>query len=165
MASSSSTFGASQSNSKHDVFLNFRGEDTRCNFTSHLYAALCRKNIQTFIDDEEIERGDSISPTLFSAIESSKVCVTIFSQDYASSAWCLDELAKIIECNENKKLIVIPVFYHIDPSHVRHQRGTYEDAFAKHEQRFNDNLIKVHKWRTALHKATNSAGWASSNIR
>ncbi|XP_058728232.1 TMV resistance protein N-like [Vicia villosa] len=156
---------SSESNSKHRVFLNFRGEDTRCNFTSHLYAAFCGKNIQTFMDDEQIQRGDSISPTLLSAIENSNICVTIFSQDYASSTWCLDELAKIIECNDKKKLVVIPVFYHIDPSHVRHQRGTYQDAFAKHEERFSDNLIKVHKWRTSLHKAANLAGWISSKNR
>jgi len=166
MASSSSSFGASHSNSKqHHVFLSFRGEDTRYNFTSHLYAALCGKKIRTFMDDEEIERGDNISPTLLSAIESSKICVIIFSQNYASSSWCLDELVKIIECSEKKKLVVIPVFYHIDPSHVRHQRGTYGDAFAKHEDRFRDNLTKVHMWRTALHKAANLAGLVSPKNR
>ncbi|RHN79063.1 putative TIR domain, winged helix-turn-helix DNA-binding domain-containing protein [Medicago truncatula] len=166
MASSSSSFGVSHSSSKqHNVFLSFRGEDTRYNFTSHLYAALCGKKIRTFVDDEEIERGDNISPTLLSAIESSKICVIIFSQDYASSSWCLDELVKIIECSEKKKLVVIPVFYHIDASHVRHQRGTYGDAFAKHEDRFRDNLTKVHMWRTALHKAANLAGWVSEKNR
>ncbi|XP_057447028.1 disease resistance-like protein DSC1 [Lotus japonicus] len=151
--------------SKHDVFLSFRGADTRCTFTSHLYAALCRNQIQTFIDDKEINRGDTLSPTLLSAIETSKIAITIFSQNYASSKWCLDELQKIIECKERKQLVVIPVFYHIDPSDVRHQRGSYEDAFTKHEEHFRDNLIKVNKWRTALRTAANSAGWDSSNTR
>lgn len=163
MASSSSSYGAPQP--KHDVFLNFRGEDTRRTFTSHLYAALCRNQIQTFIDDEKINRGDTLSPTLLSAIESSKISVTIFSQNYASSAWCLDELEKIIECKEKKQLVVIPVFYHIDPAHVRHQRGSYKDAFTKHEGNFSGNLIKVQKWRSSLREAANSAGWDSSNIR
>jgi hypothetical protein len=36
---------------KYDVFLSFRGEDTRDNFTSHLHAELCRKKIETFIDN------------------------------------------------------------------------------------------------------------------
>ncbi|XP_061345849.1 disease resistance-like protein DSC1 [Gastrolobium bilobum] len=160
---SSSSIGAPQA--KHDVFLSFRGEDTRCTFTSHLYAALRRCKIATFIDDEEIKRGDKISPTLLSAIESSKISITIFSENYASSTWCLDELERIIECKEKKQLVVIPVFYHIDPSHVRHQRGTYEVAFTKHEEHFRDNPIKVQNWRTALHEAANSAGWDSSNIR
>jgi hypothetical protein len=37
---------------KYDVFLSFRGKDTRNNFTSHLYDALCRKQIKTFIDND-----------------------------------------------------------------------------------------------------------------
>jgi hypothetical protein len=37
------------------VFLSFRGEDTRDNFTAHLYHALCMKGINTFIDDDELK--------------------------------------------------------------------------------------------------------------
>ncbi|MCH83638.1 TMV resistance protein N-like [Trifolium medium] len=75
---------------KHDVFLSFRGEDTRYNFISHLYAELCRKNIKTFID-YELVRGEKISPALSKAIEESKIYVVILSEHYASSTWCLDE--------------------------------------------------------------------------
>ena len=72
MASSSSS-----SSIKHDAFLSFRGEDTHRTFTSHLYAALCRKNIDTFIDDEEIRRGDEILPKILAAIEGSKISIVI----------------------------------------------------------------------------------------
>jgi hypothetical protein len=34
----------------YDVFINFRGEDTRKTFTAQLHQALCKKNIKTFID-------------------------------------------------------------------------------------------------------------------
>ncbi|KAJ7962587.1 TIR-NBS resistance protein [Quillaja saponaria] len=74
---------------EHDVFLSFRGEDTRNNFTSHLYEALCSKQIETFLDDEELDRGDEISPSLLKQIEQSKLSVIIFSKNYASSQWCL----------------------------------------------------------------------------
>jgi hypothetical protein len=37
---------------KYDVFLSFRGEDTRNGFTSHLNGILRHKGITTFIDDE-----------------------------------------------------------------------------------------------------------------
>ncbi|KAK9200675.1 hypothetical protein WN944_015873 [Citrus x changshan-huyou] len=67
----SSSFGLT-SQSKYDVFLSFRGEDTRDNFTSHLHAALCRKEIKTFIG-EELNRGDEISPAILKAIEGSKI--------------------------------------------------------------------------------------------
>ncbi|CAL9021832.1 unnamed protein product [Prunus brigantina] len=82
---------------KYDVFLSFRGEDTRYTFTSHLYAALCSKEIKTYIDDI-LERGEQIAPALFEAIKTSKLSVIIFSKNYASSTWCLDELVHILRC-------------------------------------------------------------------
>ncbi|XP_073262702.1 toll/interleukin-1 receptor-like protein [Populus alba] len=102
---------------KYDVFLSFRGKDTRNNFTSHLYYALCRKKIKTFIDDG-LERGEEITPALLKTIEESRMSVVIFSDNYASSPWCLDELVKILECKETHGLIVLPVFYNVDPSDV-----------------------------------------------
>ncbi|KAI5570219.1 hypothetical protein BDE02_11G012300 [Populus trichocarpa] len=43
-------------NCKYQVFLSFRGEDTRKNFTDHLYTALVQAGIHTFRDDNEIRR-------------------------------------------------------------------------------------------------------------
>jgi hypothetical protein len=84
---------------KHGVFLSFRGEDTRNNFISHLYAELCRKKVETF-KDHKLSRGEEISPALSKAIEESTIYVVILSENYASSTWCLDELTKILECRE-----------------------------------------------------------------
>ncbi|GKG47411.1 Toll/interleukin-1 receptor domain-containing protein [Tanacetum coccineum] len=36
---------------KYDVFLSFRGEDTRHNFVSHLYKALEQQGVLTYKDD------------------------------------------------------------------------------------------------------------------
>ena len=99
---------------RYDVFLSFRGEDTRHGFTSHLYEALRRKKIETFIDNRLV-RGDEISPALSNAIEEASISVVIFSKDYASSKWCLRELERILECKDANGQIVIPVFYHVDP--------------------------------------------------
>ncbi|PRQ44955.1 putative TIR domain, winged helix-turn-helix DNA-binding domain-containing protein [Rosa chinensis] len=148
---------------KYDVFLSFRGEDTRNTFTSHLYEALCRNKIHTYKDDEELERGDEISPALLKAISESKLSVIIFSKNYASSTWCLDELVHILECRD--KQFVIPIFYGVDPSHVRRKLGSYADAFVKHEKRFEDNLDKVLRWRHALTTAANISGFDSQTIR
>ena len=76
----------------YDVFLNFRGEDTRKSFTDHLYSALKQKGIFTFKDDEKLERGKLISLELWKAIEGSKVAIVILFKNYASSTWCLDEV-------------------------------------------------------------------------
>lgn len=59
---------------KYDVFLSFRGEDTRANFISHLHAKLRQKNIEAYMDDR-LEKGGEISPILLKAIEESKISV------------------------------------------------------------------------------------------
>ncbi|XP_020238961.1 toll/interleukin-1 receptor-like protein [Cajanus cajan] len=141
-----------------DVFISFRGEDTRHTFTAHLLAALGRLKIRTYVD-YKLGRGDEISPTLLRAIEESKASVVVLSQNYATSKWCLEELVKIMECRRTKGQIVVPVFYHVDPSDVRNQTGTYAEAFAKHEQRFKENMQKVQSWRTSLREVANLSGW------
>ncbi|XP_070677021.1 toll/interleukin-1 receptor-like protein [Malus domestica] len=95
---------------KYHVFLSFRGEDTRYNFTGHLCRALRQKGINTFMDDY-LSRGEEISPALLKAIEESRISVIVFSEKYASSRWCLDELVKIIDCKKSNQQMVIPVFY------------------------------------------------------
>ncbi|XP_028764463.1 disease resistance protein RLM3-like isoform X2 [Neltuma alba] len=124
---------------KYDVFLNFRGEDTHDNFTSYLYEALCDANIDTFMD-HKLHKGDNISPILLETIEESEISLIIFSKDYASSTWCMDELVHIMKCRDKYKRDVIPIFYyHVDPSNIRKQEGSFGDGFAKLKQRFKHN--------------------------
>ncbi|GAU48798.1 hypothetical protein TSUD_81470 [Trifolium subterraneum] len=146
---------------KYDVFLSFRGVDTRDNFTSHLYAELCRKKIETFID-YRLKRGDEINSSLIKAIEESLIYVVILSKHYASSSWCLDELTEILKCKEKYGREVIPVFYEVDPADVRHQRKSYADDFAKHQER---NSGKVDEWKAALNQVAGLSGWHSQVTR
>ncbi|XP_039687160.1 disease resistance protein RPV1 isoform X2 [Medicago truncatula] len=148
---------------KYDVFLSFRGDDTRRNFTSHLYDTLSRKKVETFIDNNELEKGDEISPALIKAIEESHVSIIIFSENYASSKWCLNELKKILQCKKYMQQIVIPVFYNIDPSHVRKQTGSYEQAFTKHMRDLKLNNDKLQEWKAALAEAASLVGWDFQN--
>ncbi|PKI69271.1 hypothetical protein CRG98_010344 [Punica granatum] len=105
-----------------DIFLSFRGEDTRHGFTDRLYKALWLDGVRTFRDDEALERGDEVAPGLLEAIQDSAGAVAVISERYADSRWCLEELATIFE---GKKLL-LPVFYDVDPSDVRRQRGPFE---------------------------------------
>ena len=153
--------GASSSSFTHqpkkfDVFLSFRGEDTRLGFIGFLYKALCERGINTFIDDS-LQRGEEISASLLKIIESSRISIIVFSENYASSTWCLDELAKIVECKNNGQL-VRPVFYNVDPSEVHYQKGKFGEALSKHEEKIKDNK-KLHSWREALREAANISGW------
>ena len=142
----------------YDVFLSFYGEDTRKNFTDHLYAALKRNNINAFRDDEKLKRGTFIALELMEAIEGSKYAIVVLSKNYAFSKWCLDELVKILECMKQKRLKVQPIFYHVDPSDVRKQKNTFEEAFLEHE---NDPKLSmdIQRWRAALKEVGNIAGW------
>ncbi|KAH9727001.1 ADP-ribosyl cyclase/cyclic ADP-ribose hydrolase [Citrus sinensis] len=153
---------SSSSQRKNEVFLSFRGEDTRKGFTSHLAAALDQKQIQFFIDDEELKKGHEISPALANAIETSDISIIIFSKDYASSKWCLSELVKILDCKKMNGQIVIPVFYHVDPSDVRKQSGSFGEAFVEYEKNFPH---KVQKWRDALTEASSLSGYDATESR
>jgi len=143
----------------YDVFLSFRGADTRHGFTGNLYKALDDRGIYTFIDDEELQSGEEITPALLKAIQESRIAITVLSINYASSSFFLDELAYILECFKSKNLLVVPVFYKVDPSDVRHQEGSYGEALAKHEERFNHNMEKLEYWKKALHQVANLSGF------
>ncbi|XP_057760765.1 disease resistance protein RUN1-like [Arachis stenosperma] len=144
---------------KYDVFLSFRGDDTRRSFTSHLYHALCQKGVNTFIDYKDLIKGEQITPSLLRAIEASRISVVVLSENYASSTSCLDELLKIIECKDTKGQLVLPVFYGVNPSQVREQKGSFAEDLAKHEDKFRDDVNKVKRWRAALCEASTLSGW------
>ncbi|XP_057441190.1 uncharacterized protein LOC130733125 [Lotus japonicus] len=95
----------------YDVFLCFRGEDTRYTFTGNLYNALCEKKIKTFMDHDGLKSGDNIS-SILKALEESRVVIVVFSKDFASSTYCLREIVKIIQCKKR----VLPIFCDVDPS-------------------------------------------------
>ena len=143
----------------HEVFLSFRGEDTRNNFVDHLYTALSQRGISVFKDDQALDKGKPISRELLKAIEESKLAVVVFSKKYADSSWCLDELVKIMECEDQMELMVLPVFYHVDPSDVRGQKNDFDTAFQEHEDKFKGEMEKVKKWRKALAAAAGLSGW------
>ncbi|CAN6564224.1 unnamed protein product [Malus baccata var. baccata] len=152
---------------KHDVFLSFRGEDTRKGFTGHLHQALEGKGYKTFIDEDDLKRGEEIKPELLLAIEESRISIIVFSKRYADSSWCLDELVKIMECRSKLGQHVLPIFYDVEASDIRKQEGSLAPMFQKHE----DNICKeeddkkreakrerVEQWREALTEAANLSG-------
>ncbi|GKB95646.1 Toll/interleukin-1 receptor domain-containing protein [Tanacetum coccineum] len=152
MASTSSS--PIQKSFKYDVFLSFRGVDTRNNFVGHLYQALKQKGIETYKDDEKIEKGKMINEQLIKSIEDSRFYIIVFSKKYASSSWCLDELVKIMECQKTIDHIAYPVFHNVEPAEVRKQSGPVRKAFAK-----NTKKEAARKWRDAMKEASNLAGW------
>ncbi|KAJ9158908.1 hypothetical protein P3X46_024451 [Hevea brasiliensis] len=141
-----------------DAFISFRGKDIRQGFLSHLFKALSGKQINAFLD-ENLEKGEEISSSLLETIEDSYVSVVVFSENYADSPWCLDELVKIFQCMKTSGQIVLPVFYRVDPTDVQELRGNFGEAFSKHKKE-----VKILEgWRHALIEISNLAGWDSQS--
>ena len=119
-----------------DVFLSFRGEDTRGSFTKDLYSSLIEQDIRVFLDDSGMTQGDEIAPTLMEAIQDSASSIIILSPRYANSHWCLEEMEKICELRR----LILPVFYEVDPSDVRRQKGPFQQHLENHSKRFGDKV-------------------------
>ncbi|GAU24234.1 hypothetical protein TSUD_23710 [Trifolium subterraneum] len=140
-----------------DIFISFRGKDTRDSFTGFLYDALCREGFKTFMDDDELKGGDEIS-SLIKAIEASRISIVVFSEKFAHSTWCLDELVTILKCKKMNNQQILPIFYKIEQSDVRHQKNSYERGMAKQVKRFGDDFEKLQKWRSALFEVASLSG-------
>lgn len=141
--------------SKYDVFLSFRGFDTRKTFTDHLYNALMREGYRTFRDDNEIERGENIKSELQKAIENSKMSVIVLSENYANSTACLFELEKILERRKTSNHRILPVFYNVDPSEIKEQAEKLDFK--------NKTIEQVKAWSEALKEVASMAGMVSQN--
>ncbi|CAA7057318.1 unnamed protein product [Microthlaspi erraticum] len=63
---------------QHQVFINFRGDELRNNFISHLVDAFQRNRINIFTDKQE-KKGENIS-NLFKRIEESKIALAVLSK-------------------------------------------------------------------------------------
>ncbi|CAL8994386.1 unnamed protein product [Prunus brigantina] len=146
-----------------DVFLSFRGEDTRSTITKNIYEELKKRSVRVFRDDEGLNRGDEITSNLLEAIEDSAAAIVVLSPRYAESRWCLEELAKICERSQRLRLMILPVFYQVDPSDVQWQRGPFAEHFRAHEQVYENAVVS--RWRSAMAKVGGTAGYIFNAIK
>ncbi|CAI0452308.1 unnamed protein product [Linum tenue] len=148
----------------YEVFMSFRGSDVRNRFADHLYTSLTRAKIRTFRDEEELQKGEGITPSLIRAIPESKIYIPILSERYASSKWCLLELAQMVDCwKQGKGYLILPIFYLVDPKDVRHQQGPYQQAFEEHAHKHSSQ--NVNAWKEALNEVGQLKGWHITESR
>ncbi|KAF8017577.1 hypothetical protein BT93_H2685 [Corymbia citriodora subsp. variegata] len=149
---------ASSLGAEFEVFLNFRGPDTRLNFADCLYHAMDGAGIHVFKDDEEIRKGEAIGDELEHAIRKSAICIPIFSRNYASSAWCLRELAYMIDC----EVMILPIFFDVEPKDVKLKTELYHEALHKHKEKFGCEVMQ--RWKETLEKVACMEGWISNTV-
>lgn len=149
----------SSSGYDYEVFLSFRGPDTRAGITDFLYTSLVSAGIRTYKDDKDLPHGKEIGPELLQAIHQSKISIPIFSKGYASSRWCLQELVHMVECKKTRGQIIIPIFYDVAPTEVRLKTGVYVEALSLHESKklYGDETIR--EWKAALKEAGDIEGY------
>ncbi|KAI9071819.1 hypothetical protein K1719_046223 [Acacia pycnantha] len=141
----------------YDVYLSFCGEDTRFSFIDFLHHSLLQKGLRVFLA-ESIGRVEPTTSTIFEPIHKSIIAIIVFSENYVNS-FCLQELVQILECFKEEGRLIFPVFYDVNPSEVRDQRGSYAKALARLEERFIDKRDQVEEWRQALSQAAEIKGY------
>ncbi|XP_030440118.1 disease resistance protein L6-like [Syzygium oleosum] len=156
---------ATSSGYDYEVFLSFRGPDTRSSFSDFLYTSLKDAGIRAFKDDEDLRKGEEFDPELLQAINQSKISIPIFSKGYASSVWCLKELVQMVKCQKTRRQKIMPIFYDVAPSEVRYQTGGYGEAFLLHENKKSHGNKKRYDeetmggWKAALSAVGKLDGW------
>ncbi|XP_048141262.1 protein SUPPRESSOR OF npr1-1, CONSTITUTIVE 1-like isoform X2 [Rhodamnia argentea] len=156
MASSDAPSGC-----EYQVFLSFRGPDTRTGFTDVLFHSLTSAGIRVFRDDEELRVGERIDGSLWRAIDNSRIYIPIFSRTYASSQWCLRELTQIVVNtfkSEGTKEI-LPIFFDVNPDDVKLKTPLYRDAVLNLEHEKKLSPEQVNAWREALMEVDAIKGW------
>ncbi|CAN6888855.1 unnamed protein product [Brassica oleracea] len=146
---------------EHHVFPSFHGPDVRRGFLSYLLKEFREKGIDVFIDND-IERSKLIGPELTEAIRGSLIAVVLISKNYASSTWCLNELAEIMKCRDEDKQTVEVIFYEVDPSDVKKQKGDFGAVFEK--TCAEKTTEEIERWRKALQIVAQLAGYHTSNF-
>ncbi|XP_027907355.1 TMV resistance protein N-like [Vigna unguiculata] len=149
----------------YDVLINFNGEDIRRKFVSHLDSVLLAAGLTTFLHHQiSVNDMDIQQPIL----DLCRIVIVVFTKTYSQSAWCLHQLHQIIKWHETYCRHVLPVYYEIQPSDVRLQKGDFgKDLRATAQQTFSAQQLEhgMSRWSHALSKTADFFGWDVSNYR
>ncbi|XP_030466232.1 disease resistance protein L6-like [Syzygium oleosum] len=156
--SESSSRANDASREEYDVFLSFRGPDTRNGFANCLYHRLRDAGICVFLDNEELRFGKEINGELLKALDKSRIYIPIFSKGYADSSWCLREVVHMAErtSTSDGKKEILPIFYDVHPDDVKLKTKLYRKAMSKNKKFGSDELKR---WENALVEVAHIKGW------
>ncbi|CAI0394246.1 unnamed protein product [Linum tenue] len=148
---SSSRFLDSLPEEECEILLSCSGF-VRDKFGAFLNSLLVRDKMRTFLDDPELHEGERIAPSFVKVMAQSRVYIPILSPGFASSAWCLQVLALMVErYKEDRSRIILPIFYYRNPD------DSHEGAWEHFRLKYSDESIRA--WKDALKQVADLAGW------
>lgn len=100
------------------MFLSFRGDGDRYIFTGSFLKTLKGANIAILVDDETIKTPEDLKPELGIGIKEYRASIIVLLKNYTS--WIL-----ILEQRITSNQFVIPIFYHVELTHIRKQEDTF----------------------------------------
>jgi len=111
----SMSMAAAATGRAYNVFINHRGADTRHMVARQLHDRLLQLGggrVRPFLDVVSLRRGDRLVARIDEGISQCRVAVAIFSERYLDSAFCLHELASLVEARK----VIVPIFYGVKPA-------------------------------------------------
>ena len=130
---------------KCDVYLSFNKEDPNRYIAEYAGKALLLEGVE-------------LKQQQMKGINKCRIAILLLSTHYLSSGWCLEELVRILKCRQEWGMIVVPIFYHLNPSHLRKLTGVAAMALSKQEV----GGFWWKRWKSALKQASDLCGWDSS---
>ncbi|KAH7430673.1 hypothetical protein KP509_08G008200 [Ceratopteris richardii] len=135
----------------YDVFICHRGVDTKRNLVSVLSGMLRSRGITCLID-YKMNEGAEIMSAIVDAIKSPRVHIVIFSPNFETSKWCLNELAIIMDLQNSagtsdRSRIVIPIFCNVERAEVLQRAKDSEynlkTSSAEERQRWSEAIERL----------------------
>lgn len=149
-----SNLHATSSLARWDVFLSFHSRDAGTSFVSHLYSAFDQAGISTFLYDPALEEDEDIR---IDAMIHSKMFVVVVSENFVTENFrctlrsfnSLDDILSFVDIPSPYRIAnrVIPAFYYVDPSGMRHLRGHFR-VMEICQMFFSDHLVD--QWKAGL---------------
>lgn len=149
---------ASTSYTRYDVFINHLGLDIKNTFISHLDKRLHEHALWSFLNRPELEAGHNIKSQIEAGIRVASLHIAIFSQTYAESTWCLDELVLMLKF----RAPIVLIFFNVEPSKVRwnDKKGAYAKALKKLQQ--NRSSDPQNNGEKPRHASSTIQGWRAA---
>ncbi|KAH7404121.1 hypothetical protein KP509_15G012000 [Ceratopteris richardii] len=140
------------------VFLSHNKMDTQRNAVSVFRGILGSRGITCKVLDYEKER-DQMKLDVEKAIRNSTVHVIFLSENFVKCKDCLEEVDKIMNVHSTKtpfEVKILPVFYNVAPSVVRHQLKGSDYDFINVERSTD---VERKRWAEALNRLSHLMGF------